>query len=122
MTKLSKPVSREVTGIDGKPMIATLTTEGLHLREKGKRTRTTVPYALEPLGSGEREVATEISRVPIIVRLTAEGIVFREKRSPKQYVLPYGYAMLQSVRLEANRLREERDDKVKKVKRGLLSL
>jgi len=44
MTKLSKPVSREVTGLDGKPMIATLTAEGLLLREKGKRKAFLMPY------------------------------------------------------------------------------
>jgi hypothetical protein len=44
MTKLHKPVTREVVRANETPLVVTLTADGLQLREKGRRTRYLLPY------------------------------------------------------------------------------
>lgn len=44
MTKLRRPVRREVASLHHGPLVVTLTEEGLYLREKGRRTAYLMPY------------------------------------------------------------------------------
>lgn len=99
-TKLSKPVSREVAGPNGAPLIATLTAEGMTVRQKGRRRAATVPYALEYLLPGAREVSAPKSGA-LVVRLTADGLAIRKKGEQKEYLLPYGVAFIRAAALAA---------------------
>lgn len=105
-TKLTKPVSREVAGPDGAPLIATLTAEGMTVRQKGRRRAATVPYALEYLLPGAREVTAPKSGV-LVVRLTADGLAIRKKGEKKEFLLPYGNAFVRAAQLEAEYQRRQ---------------
>lgn len=56
MTKLGRPVRREVESRTYGPLIIALTAEGLYLREKGRRTSYLMPYGLAYQISVEAEV------------------------------------------------------------------
>jgi hypothetical protein len=44
MTKLTRPLRREVSSLHHGPLIVLLTEEGLYLRQKGRRMKYLLPY------------------------------------------------------------------------------
>lgn len=59
MTKLTKPVSREIETLNGTRLVVTLSPEGILLREKGRRAVSTflLPYGVAYVDAIERKRA-----------------------------------------------------------------
>lgn len=46
MTRLTRPVRREVMSLHHGPLVVTLAEEGVYLRQKGRRTKFLIPYGV----------------------------------------------------------------------------
>ena len=59
MTRLTRPVTREVATLSGSSLIVTLSPEGVVFREKRRRTRFLLPYGVAFLEAVERHIQAE---------------------------------------------------------------